>query len=479
MIKSDIIKILKTFSKKEFKQFGAYIRQPYVNNRSAVVRLYDVLFPKYPDFGEDLDSKIVFEKLFPGKKFNGSSFRVITHCLSELAVEFITINRFKSKKLQFEAQKVTELTDRNLLSIADKSISEMENKLNPVNLDSTDYFYNKYVLSRLKTQFEFVKKSGVFEKFLAKAGYDKTFSSLREFFHLETLKTFIVMVNINNIFGERFDKGPIEKFINEMDDNDIKAGIGIEIYYNIAKMIADSDSTGYYLNARQLAFRHVKALNHEDLHEIFINLENYCNRKIYGGELDYYREKFLIYKKEIENKIYMLNGRMSHIFYKNAVFLGIRLKEYDWVKEFMEKYRQELEEKFEESVYNHCMAIFEFEMKNYEKSLRHLSMIGFEEVYLRLDSRVLQIQNYFELGDTEPMFHALESLRQYLSNEKLIPENRKPNYRKFCTYLTKIVRCKEKNKKLELEMIKQNVTKEKTLVSKDWVIRVIERVLSS
>jgi len=78
MENSQLIKLLKTFDTKEIKRFSEFISSPYFNKNKNVIKLYEVVIKAYPDF-EKITRENIFFKLFPGKKYNGNTLRVLTH----------------------------------------------------------------------------------------------------------------------------------------------------------------------------------------------------------------------------------------------------------------------------------------------------------------------------------------------------------------------------------------------------------------
>lgn len=138
----------------------------------------------------------------------------------------------------------------------------------------------------------------------------------------------------------------------------------IEIYYGIIKLFDVGDQDKYFFRIKEILGHIRDTLHEDDLREIYINLTNYCNRKITAGVFNFRKEKFEIYKEENEIKLYVVNGFMPTVYYKNLVILALSLDEYLWVKEFIQSYKNELHPDSKDNFYNYCMALYEFDMKS-------------------------------------------------------------------------------------------------------------------
>ena len=71
MKNSRLIKILKTFSKEEFREFEKFTASPYFSTGRNLVPFLNILKKYYPAFDSDeFTNEKIFSGLFPGKKFN-------------------------------------------------------------------------------------------------------------------------------------------------------------------------------------------------------------------------------------------------------------------------------------------------------------------------------------------------------------------------------------------------------------------------
>lgn len=193
--------------------------------------------------------------------------------------------------------------------------------------------------------------------------------------------------------------------------------------------------------------------------------------------MKFLKEKFELCKEEIKSGTYLLNGAMSPVYYNQVVITGLKLNQIKWVENFIREYKNELEQSFRENTYNYCLSLLSFNKKRFEDSLEYLSKISFMELYQKTEVKTMQMMIYYETGAEEPLRFALEAFRHYISNSKLIPEQRKPANINFYKSLNKILSIKRKNEKFEIEKLKSKIMLLEKVTNKEWLIEKINELL--
>jgi hypothetical protein len=478
MHKNSLIKLLSSFSPKEISEFRDFLLSPYFNKKNSVIKLFDIIRNYYPEFtGEEILKKNIHEKLFPGKDFNDTNLRVLVHNLNELAKKFIAYRHFESNKFEYDFSQFMGLLNKQQFSSLDKMISKLKNDLENCSFSAEEHNYYRFRLEYENIFFLSISHIGIFEKFLEKADFEKVFYYLSSFYYLNSMRLYINILNLKLIYKKEFNTEHFEKMITLIDKSIFTDNPVIEIYYGIIKLFDEGDQDNYLFRIKEILTQIRNSLHEDDLSEIYINLTNYCNRKINAGVLKFRKEKFEIYKEENELKLYSVNGFMPTVYYKNLVILALSLDEYSWVKEFIQSYKNELPADSMNNFYNYCMALYEFDMKKFDRSLEFLSRIKFDELYLKYDSKILQLMIYFETGEEESLISSLEAYRHFLTNNKLLPENKKELYTNFYKYFSRIFAGKIKKDKLELRRMKDSITPEIKIFNKEWLIRKLDGLI--
>jgi len=432
----NLIDVLKTFSAKELKEFRKFLKSPFFNKRNAVVNLYDIIVKSYPGFeGDSLSKEKIFNKLFTKNKYKDNTLRVLMHYLTELAEKFLAHNRLETDDLEYSVLLQNELRGRKLFKRVEKNIKRSASYLQDRDLDAEDYSFYKYRLENEKTSYLYESHYAFYEKIINTSDWENVFKDFTIYYHIKSMLMYLNSLSIHRSYNKDFKSETYTDMIRKIDPGDYEDVPTIKIYYYILKMITDMNEELHFYKVKELVQKNKSILNKFDLMGAYIYLNQYCLKKIADGVSKFEKESFEIYKEEIQEKTYQMNdGTMAPIFYRNVVNAGLTLKELSWVKNFIEEYKSELPKRYRDNYFHYCLALYEFHAGNFELSIVLNSKIKYDEVYMKLNSKTLQMQLLFETKGEESLLDSLESFRHFLINNKLIPDNKKLLFTNFHKY---------------------------------------------
>lgn len=160
-----------------------------------------------------------------------------------------------------------------------------------------------------------------------------------------------------------------------------------------------------------------------------------------------------------------LSREISPATYLKAVNIGLLLKKYSWVDNFIRQYKNKLTIKFvERSLYNLCKAKYFFELKEYVKSLNVANRITIEYYYYNYASKYLYCQIYYETEDFFKLKNEIGNLNKFLIRlkEKIQVYVQKEiiTFIKYSTLLMKIKESNSPDKIFKARMIKKDLKNE-------------------
>lgn len=480
MQNNSLIRLFKAFSKKEIHEFREFILSPYFNKKKSVISLNNIIQKYYPDFTDDaISKKNIYAKLFPGKEYSDSNLRVLVHNLNDLAKKFCAYKSFENNKTDFKYKELLGLMNKQQFQYLDKVILKLMKDLDSDDLNADEYYYNKFRLEYENIFFLSLSHAGVFEKFLQKAEFEKAYDSLTAFYFIKSLRLYINVLNLQIIYRKEYKTDHFERMVSLIDFETLKENPLIELYYFVLNLLRGNEQDKYYYKTKDKLKLLKNSLHTDDLDEIYINLTNFCNRRIAAGNKKFLKEKFEIYKEESESGSYLLNGFVTPVYYKNRVRLALDLKEFEWAKDFIENFKGGLPADSKNNVYLYNLALYEFEIKNFSGSLELLSKIKFDELYLKFDAKILQLMIYYEMNSYESLISSLEAFRHFLLNNKLLPEIKKESYSNFHKFFSKLVFYKSNGKLAELERLKHLMSGNLKILNKDWIQMKIEEFIKT
>jgi len=477
-----LFKLLASFSKEEIKDFGDFISVPYFNKRKAVKQLFEAVKKFYPDFNKlnhkTFNIEKIFSKIFPGKEYNEGTIRVLLHYLNDLAKKFITIKSFENNEYEFNLIQQSELFSRhqvtNINKVIDKSLSELSLK----NILSEQFYFQKYKLEYEKMYYLSESHMGVYEKLLDNFDFQKMYFDFNIYYNLNTMRLYLNILNIEIIYNKKFGKKLFEKIISNIEIKDYNDIPVMKAYYYLIKIITSKNNEEYYFKIKEIVKEIKNKIHIDDLTEIYINMKNFCKRRIADGKEYYLNEEFKIIIDEIETKTYLKGGgEMGPVFYRNTVNSALKLKKYDWVKDFIDNFKNELPENIRNYSYLYSSALYSFKMKEYEKSLEYLSKVKFDEVYQKVEAKILQMMIFYEMNSDETLLSSLEAFRHFINGNKIIPGKRKLPYIGFYKTLNKVISIKFKKDKYQIREFKNQLLAENTISNKEWLMEKTDELL--
>lgn len=471
MYNNTITDLLKTFSAKEIKDFREFLRSSYFNKRRAVSKLYEIISANHPGYDSDLLTKeYIFKKLFPDKIYKDNTLRVLTHYLTELAERYFVISKVDNDKLEYSIQLQTALCSRKQYRLLEKYIKRSEYLLEKERPDAEDYFFYKYRMENEKIKFMYESNYSLYEKIINRPDWENVFRDFTNYYHVKSMIMYLNSLTINRLYNKDFKSGAFTELVQKIDPKDFEDVPVIKIYYFILKMITDMDDESYFYKVKKLIREYKAVINIFDLTGAYVYLNQYCIKKISEGEAKFEMESFSIYKEELQERTYLMNdGTMAPMFYRNVVNTGLMLKKLSWVKNFINKYKPELSKRYRDNYFNYCLAQYEFYAGNYDSSLELNYKIKYDDLYMKLKSKTLEMQLLYETRSEESLLSSLENFRHFLNKNNLIPAGPKLQYAGFHKYLSKITLLKNRKNRTDAGLLLGKLIIDKDVMCKTWL----------
>ncbi|HEY3250127.1 MAG TPA: hypothetical protein VGK25_03310, partial [Ignavibacteria bacterium] len=331
------------------------------------------------------------------------------------------------------------------------------------------YFRYKMELELLKFNFH-IKKTGVTEK----PGFEQNAGKL--FISYLLIKFF--KINYNNLV-DMINYGKIENitFLDEVL-NFINKSTEIEpivlLYYNKFMLLYKENET-YYRNFKSLIKQQIHNLDRKEIYHTYINLLNFCYGKIASGEWNYYNDLFEIYNEMLSNNIYSSSEKsyFDTVHFRLAAETGIKLRKFDWSKRFIEQYSGKLNPELRQNEVNIAYANYFFMKKNYDKSQNFLAQAHIKTVYDKIYIYIIQSMLYYEMKQFEPLISEIDTIRHFISNDKILSIEIRNTFQKYIKYLNELVKLnsnEQTDKYLAINRLKKSLISEKGILEKQWLL---------
>lgn len=306
MKKSILIEILSGFTHKEIKEFSEYVSSPFFNKNQSIIKLNNHLKLKYPLFDKnEIGKRKVFQELFPKVKYNDGFMRTLISGLSALAENFLSYARYKNSYYKDKTLLLYELNDRHLDRHLEKNIKLISRKLESEKVRDSEYYLDKYNLENEKYLYYFRKKPDVYEKIVKKTKLSEMTDYLSIFYYSCIAGDYTRLCNLKNIYNFEFDTRRLDKFLGLLTEETLKKTPCVLVSYYELMLFNNKGDDSYFYKLKEQLELNENILEGDHVHNIYINLINYCNRKIAEGHKEFETEVFELYRKGLEKKSFL------------------------------------------------------------------------------------------------------------------------------------------------------------------------------
>jgi hypothetical protein len=399
--------------------------------------------------------------------------------LLETVEKYLSISKFTKDSFRINESLAKEFYERGLIKDYEKIVSKHREYLGKVDFKDDEFFMNSFIyqeenLTYLSTIFE-----GKYEKFLTKENLESVTNNLTYYYLLRVFKFYAVSLNTMSLYNIQIDTTLFDNLLKHFSEDSFTGIPIIDIYYHIILCFTEPGKENHFFRVKGLITENDNIIDKDAQIDIFINLENYCHRKFRGGDEKFLKEAFEVYKLELERGLHVDRGFMSAQFYTSAVVTGCRLKEYDWVRSFIEEYKKELKKDTREAMYYFAMSFLENDLENYEKALECLAKSKAEELYLKMDIRLLQSRIYYSLVWNLPLQSLLDTFKRTVQNNKHMKENRKQQYLIFIRFLNQLNNLRYKEDTRGINELKYELEKTDYFPHKIWLLDEVKKLPGS
>ncbi|RPI16141.1 MAG: hypothetical protein EHM58_12540 [Ignavibacteriae bacterium] len=471
MNKSVLIELLSKFTPKEMKEFAEFVYSPFFNKNHSIIKLFDYLRKQYPDFENNaIEKKYIYSEIFPDVEYNDGFMRTLMSGLCSLAENYLSYICFKYNNYYDKKFLLYELNNRGLDRLFERNYKAVSKQLEDEQIKDADFFYDKYDIGFENIYHLHRVNMDKIEKIIPQSDVEDVFDNLTYFYLIQSMDHYLYFLNIMEMYKFRFNTEKFEKTLKILEADKFKNVPAVELYYNLLMLFLNEDDISYFYDTLKFLKNNVNDLNKDYIHKAYLNLKNYCRRKIQKEENSFIKELFDIYKIELDLKIYSLQNEMSFWYYTGVIETALKLKEYDWTKEFIEKYKCELAENSRENTYLYALSLYEFALKNFEKALEILSKVRYNDVYHKLKYRSLLLMIYYELDYWDLLIAQIDSFNHFLLNDVLVQSERKEYYSNFLKYIKTLNTYKESEKKQGPEILSNKIKENPVVYNKEWLL---------
>ncbi|HMS34178.1 MAG TPA: hypothetical protein PKC91_08825 [Ignavibacteria bacterium] len=495
MLKTSVLKIIQSFSDKEISDFEDFLKSPYHNKKTGVVKLYDEIKKYYPDFtNENLGNEKLWSKLYPGKKYGYGVMKNIIHDFTKLAEEFIAHRLYKSNELQEFTFLYKALAERELNTVLDNKAVYISKKfsddtLKDIKMPVQEYYHHLTTIFDIKiwhdsfydteltydneqTHIEDYQISKMFiEAFVIYySSYALSRNTKKEGGHINNAKEFL-----DNLINNDFDK--ILARIRKSSKNKY---ILLNSYYLAYIAHTNLNDAKYYYQLKDFLYSNVKSLPESalrDIEEIVDCISGISLDPEINKEKEFHEHMLFRHQNDI---VLNRNGRLNSLVLIQWLYLFFLENKSSEMKVFVDQYQKYIiEDDDKNATLQFAEAIMLFMKSDYMKSLEVISRFKISSQILKNTVKKFTLMIYYELNDYE-MFEYIYDSHMHLVRYSGWDKNSTTIFRynrtkDFLSTIKKLFKLKEKSVVDEILLLEKEISG-KSIDFKSWFIRKIEEI---
>ena len=457
MTRTHLVQLLQQLDAYDLQHLRKFLLSPFFNHRRDVIQLFEFVARALQETPSELTKDKTWNHLYPGQPMNSQQLRLITSYLHRLVEQFLAQRILQEEDTENKLGRVKAYNRLKLEKPYQRAFQKAQNALEKQPLRDGAYLKKNFELELEYYAFTSNRKrSREANRTLQNSidAFDRYFIALK-------LKYGCLALSNQMIFKDDYEI----KFMTEVIDHvekhpNLLAIPAIGLYYHCYLTITSHEAESHFENLRQSIDEHAARFDPSEIRNIYLMLLNYCTRQMNKGIEKYSRKAFELYRAGVEKKYLFENGELSGSTFSNIVFIGITLREFPWVENFILSFRKFLPPNDQDNLYFLTFASLKYHQKAYDEARDLLNNFSSKDPLFILKVRTLQTRIYFELGEFELLESHLASMSTFLRRKEVSAQLQGP-YQEFIRLTRKLIRlpahAAEKRRQLREEVQRMRV----------------------
>lgn len=489
MEKKKLYGLLRSFTKDEMNEFSKFLNSPYFNESRNTVKLFSILRKHYPDFNsKSIEPGRLYMKVFSGnEEVHLNSLNNLFSRLKKLAVEYMSISRFRNHKNQSDFSYIGELKQRGLDKLFErKSKAVFENKGSE---NESDLFLYKYLIGYMESDYLLKDIYGGKNS----EPFGVIFSNLYElqkFFYLNLFRGYSRLLMFGSLFNLTFSVTSETAKIRTLIEQ-IPSGINLPVlrfyreFFRVFESVTMVNSDTEITALRSVLFENEEHIEREDFVFMLKMLFQFGAKAYDSGNKECGKQVLEMLKITNHRKLWHnYNGKLSEYAFSNSILFALKMGEFDWVSKFIFDNADFIDSDNSKEIVNYNLACFHFyraraksldTANDFELALDHISKVNTHFYLKKITIFDILIITYYELDEIDMMFYQCDSYNHYMKAcRNLVPPAELEKIRNFNKFAHTLGKLKSDFKEKEFEKLVWEIEPVHNCTHKDWLFSKIK-----
>lgn len=459
-----LISLLAGLDRPQRRSCRKLLQSSWFSGNADLLAFFDEIVKRF-DKGKPLDKQEIWQAVLGKKKpYNDVRFRKYSSDLFKLVKEFLTQEALQSEPELKHYLYLAALEKQN----PDKLIRGVERNWDNLKGAEVSFQYPSYLYRHLLEDSKY-RLLNYEHRPYEQANVEEISSSLDVYFIIVKLRNAVYSLSENQNKQQQYELFFIEEIISFLENkNQYFEHPLVAIYYNMYKMLVESENKTAYFNYKELLTKHIDSFGSDQAYELFQPALNYCRRRINEGKKEFLMEYMDIYKDALHRELVFDDGILDPLQFRNTITFALRLGDYDWAEFYIEEYQARLPDKQRLNAVNYNSALLYFYSKNYDKALDFLRDVEYENTTYNLNAKAMLMSIYYETDSDTALDSLFDSVTAYLNRHKELPATAQQAFRNLISFTRRLTRMIPGDKKA-LKQLKDELAEKKYVASRPWL----------
>lgn len=482
MRKRKLYLLLILLSPEDLSGLKHYLMSPLFQSSKTLTRFLDLWRRKLlkDQNGPELD----VEQFLKGSPFTPARMDKLCSQLYQKTTEYLSLREFQGNVLSQQEMFFKALEKRKAGAVElSKQYDRLQGQLKKVP-DSADkrllHVKLRWVLAEATTTARDTQS-------LWREGFQDLHQLTDEYHQLLKLKLASASANASHIFNqENLDSS--DSFMARFEEREMELSPLVHGFYLAVEMFRSENGTEYFSPLMELLDQESQNFEESEAKELYGYAINFCIRKENEGFAEYRSHTAALYRQLLDKGFLLEDGKIHPTQMKNLVTLNCRLGNLEWVSNFIDTYKNRLQDGTEPYVVTYNEGVLAFYQQAYGSSIRLLKEVITklkDDVFYELGTRVYLWKSYFEhrehlsLEEVDEMYKMYDAFRVFLERNQKISEAHKTNYKVFIRIFKRLIVIldREEVSKESLQSLREEIAAMPSMVNKIWFLQKIDSVM--
>lgn len=447
----------------------ATFRKEFANSRKKRDQILGKLTSLLVD--DPSDNESIYHQLYPEKPFSEKQYRNLRSELFQRLTDFLAIRSFMAspEKKLFLARTMNQMqATRHFPAIIEKYSRQEEGVA--LSLGGQD------LNNRLKAEFIHHQAAVHGRKSIS---LQELILSSEEAFVARILYYALAHFEAQYMYDNPDTEPPLllwPGIIQQLEAGAWQDSKLIQVYYALFKLVKSPREAVHYLGVKKILTAYGHLFEKAEAKEMYTVALNCCVKLMNSGESSFAGETFHLYKEMLERSLLVTEDGIEAWHFKSIVTLAINLGDFQWTKEFMEKYAPYLSPQFRKNSLSYCNGVLDFHTEDFRNAELHMNEVlqDYNDPFFGLDARAYLLKIYFETGNVTGMDALANSFRLFLRRHQHLSADRLQNYHEFIRFFRRLVAL-PKDKPNRVEKLKEEISNSPYHAGREWLLEKLDQ----